>query len=74
MISAVACLIPIGLLMLSRHEHETIPPLRFLVRRLFPKLDSHQRFRRVNLISGVLLAVFATVEVIAFALPRLGKH
>jgi hypothetical protein len=74
MFAAAVCVISIGLLLLSRHERMRIPPLRFLVHRLFPKLDPRQRFCRVNLICGVLLAIFAAVEVIAFTFPRLGMH
>jgi hypothetical protein len=74
MIAAAVCVLSIGLLLLSRHERMRIPPWRFLVHRLLPKLDPRQRFYRVNLICGVLLATCAAIEVIAFIFPRLGQH
>ena len=68
------CLISIGLLLLSRHEREEFPPLRFLIRLMFPKLEFHDRNRRVSLFSGVLLAIFAFSTFIALALTLLEKR
>jgi hypothetical protein len=74
LIAAVVCLLLVGVLLLSRHEREEFPPLRFLIRRTFPKLEFHDRNRRVSVISGVLLFVFASGAFIAIALALLEKR
>jgi len=74
LIAAVVCLLLIGVLLLSRHEREDFTPLRFLIRRTFPKLEFHDRNRRVSVISGVLLFVFASGAFIAVALTLLAKR
>ena len=74
MIAAVVCAASLGLLMLNAHERETFPPLRFLIRRLFPKLERHDRHRRVSLFCGVTLAIFAVIGLIAVAFPWLCKR
>ena len=74
LIAAVVCMMLIGVLLLSRHEREEFPPLRFLIRRTFPKLEFHDRNRRVTLNCGVLLFVFASGAFITFALALLEKR
>ena len=73
MIAAVVCAASLGILMLNNHERDSFPPLRFLIRRLFPRLEHHDRHRRVSLFCGVALAIFAAIGLIAVAFPWLGK-
>jgi hypothetical protein len=73
-IALAVCMILIGVLLLSRHEREEFPPLRLLIRRTFPNLEFHDRNKRVSVISGVLLFVFASGAFIAIALTLLEKR
>ncbi len=55
-------------------EKEDFFLTRNLARWLFPKLDRRDRHRKLELMAGVVLAVFLTAVIVAVVVNKLGRR
>ena len=70
---AAVCIPCISYLLMTTVEKDEFFLTRNLARWLFPRLDRRERHKKMEFITGILLAVFLTAAVIAFLINRFGR-
>jgi len=72
-VAAVVCTACISYLLMTSMEKEQFFVTRNLAKWLFPRLDRHDRHRKLEFIAGVLLAIFSISAAIVFFINRFGR-
>jgi hypothetical protein len=72
-VAVAVCAPGIYYLMMSPMEKDEFFLTRWLAERLFPQLDRQQRQHRLQLLIGLLMAVFASAALTAFLINRFGR-
>jgi hypothetical protein len=72
-VAVLVCIPCLGYLLLTSMEREGFFLTRYLAKLLFPRLERHERHKKMEVIAGLLLAAFLTSVAIAFVINRFGR-
>jgi len=73
-VAVLVCIVCISYLLQTSVEKEEFFLTRNLARWLFPKLNPHDRHRRLDFIAGILMATFAIAALVAFFINHFGRR
>ncbi len=73
-IAAAVCAPGIYYLLMTPMEKDEFFLTRWLAERLFPQLDRRQRQQRLQLLVGIVVAVFVSAVIVTFLINHLSRR